>query len=52
MRGEWRGVLAVLIVLAALWRKWRLEERWLEETFGSAYASYRESTWALIPFVI
>jgi protein-S-isoprenylcysteine O-methyltransferase Ste14 len=51
-RGEWRGLLAVLIVIAALWRKWRLEERWLAESFGPAYAEYRQSTWALIPFIL
>ncbi len=51
-RGEWRGAVAFLIAAAALWRKLRLEERWLEESFGSAYADYRASTWALIPFVV
>ncbi|HTL98487.1 MAG TPA: isoprenylcysteine carboxylmethyltransferase family protein, partial [Holophagaceae bacterium] len=40
-RAEWRGVLAVLIVLAALWRKLRLEERWMGEVFGEAYADYK-----------
>jgi protein-S-isoprenylcysteine O-methyltransferase Ste14 len=52
VRGEWRGVLAVLIVLAALWRKLRLEERWMGETFGDEYRRYREHTAALIPFVL
>jgi len=51
-RGEWRGLLAVLIVVVALWRKWRLEERWLVESFGAAYAEYRRTTWALIPFIL
>lgn len=51
-RGEWRGVLALALVIAALWRKWRLEERWLVESFGPAYAEYRQSTWALIPFIL
>ena len=32
--GEWRGLLAVAIVFAALWRKLKLEERWLGEAFG------------------
>jgi protein-S-isoprenylcysteine O-methyltransferase Ste14 len=50
--GEWRGVLAVLIVVAALWRKLRLEERWMSETFGEEYRRYREHTAALIPFVL
>jgi protein-S-isoprenylcysteine O-methyltransferase Ste14 len=51
VRGEWRGVLAVLIAFAALWRKLRLEERWMIETFGDEYRRYRERTAALIPFI-
>jgi len=51
-RGEWRGVLAVLIALASLWRKLRLEERWLEEEFGDEYADYQRSVSALIPFIL
>jgi protein-S-isoprenylcysteine O-methyltransferase Ste14 len=51
-RGEWRGVLACAIASAALWRKLRLEERWLEETFGEAYARYRSEVAALIPFML
>jgi protein-S-isoprenylcysteine O-methyltransferase Ste14 len=52
VRGEWRGVLAVLIAFAALWRKLRLEERWMIETFGDEYRRYRERTAALIPFLL
>ncbi len=52
VRGEWRGVLAVLIVVAALWRKLRLEECWMSETFGDEYRRYREYTAALIPFLL
>ena len=51
-RGEWRGVLAVAIAFAALWRKLRLEERWLSEEFGEAYANYQRSVAALIPFIL
>lgn len=51
-RGEWRGVLAVAIVFAALWRKLKLEERWMIDTFGEAYLRYRAEVPALIPFVI
>ena len=39
-RGEWRGVLAVLIAWVALWRKLRLEERWMAERFGQQYEAY------------
>jgi protein-S-isoprenylcysteine O-methyltransferase Ste14 len=50
--GEWRGLIAVLIALAALWRKLRHEERWLGEIFGVDYAKYRSEVAALIPFVL
>lgn len=49
---EWRGIAAALIVFLALWRKLRLEERWMGETFGAAYADYRKSTPALVPFLL
>ena len=52
VRGEWRGVLAVLIVFVALWRKLRLEERWMNETFGEEYRRYREHSAALIPYLL
>jgi protein-S-isoprenylcysteine O-methyltransferase Ste14 len=48
--GQWRGVLAVLIVWAAWSRKLRLEERWMEERFGAQYAAYRRRVPALMPF--
>ena len=48
-RGDWRGLLALLIAWLALWRKWRLEERFMRETFGSAYADYAARTPAVIP---
>ena len=49
---QWRGVLALLIVLVALWRKLRHEERWLGEIFSADYAKYRDEVAALIPFVL
>ncbi len=51
-RGEWRGVVAVVLVLASLWRKLLLEERWMREQFGEAYETYRRRVRALIPFVL
>ncbi len=51
-RGEWRGLLAVVIVFAGLWRKLKLEERWMIETFGDAYLRYRDEVRAIIPFVL
>jgi len=49
-QGEWRGVLAVFIAWAALWRKLRLEERWMVERFGEQYTTYRRRVPALVPF--
>jgi protein-S-isoprenylcysteine O-methyltransferase Ste14 len=49
-RGEWRGILAVLVAWVALWRKLRLEERWLTERFGETYAAYRQRVPALLPY--
>ncbi|HEY9023043.1 MAG TPA: isoprenylcysteine carboxylmethyltransferase family protein [Burkholderiaceae bacterium] len=50
--GEWRGVLALAIALASLWRKLRLEERWMRERFGPAYDDYARRVKALIPFIL
>ena len=47
--GDVRGIFAVLIVFISFWRKLRMEERMLGETFGEAYAAYRLRTKALIP---
>ncbi|MGA7295933.1 MAG: isoprenylcysteine carboxylmethyltransferase family protein [Rhodanobacteraceae bacterium] len=49
---QWRGLLALAIVLAGFIYKLRLEERWMLETFGEAYADYRRHSHALIPFVL
>lgn len=49
--GRWRAVLAVLIAGLALWRKLRLEERWMTERFGEAYRAYRARVPALVPFL-
>jgi protein-S-isoprenylcysteine O-methyltransferase Ste14 len=51
-RPEWRGIVALASVAIIYWQKLRLEERWLGETFGAAYADYRRTTWALIPYVL
>lgn len=51
-RGEWRGVVAVALVLWAFWRKLRMEERWMREQFGDRYQAYSQRVAALIPFVL
>jgi protein-S-isoprenylcysteine O-methyltransferase Ste14 len=50
--GQWRGLLAFVIAFAALWRKLRLEERYMSETFGDSYQRYRAHTKALIPYLL
>jgi protein-S-isoprenylcysteine O-methyltransferase Ste14 len=50
--GEWRGLIALVIVLASFWRKLRIEERWMGETFGERYQRYCAHTKALIPFLL
>ncbi len=50
-RGDARGILVVVIVVLALWRKLRLEERWMVERFGADYDDYRRRVPALVPFV-
>lgn len=49
--GEWRGVLAFAIVAGSLWRKLRLEERWMQQHFGAAYQDYCRRVAALLPFI-
>ena len=51
-RGDVRAVLALAIAFAALWRKLKLEERWLGEEFGDAYEAYRRRVAALVPFIL
>lgn len=48
---QWRGVLALLIMLTALVFKLRREERWMTAQFGAEYVDYRRASWALVPFV-
>jgi len=50
--GQVRGVLAVLLAAAALWRKLRNEERWMEQQFGEAYRQYRRRVRALVPYLL
>jgi len=47
--GEWRGVLAVVVILAAHSHKALREERLMTAEFGEEYASYRRSTGFLFP---
>lgn len=47
--GEWRGILGLLIALPAFWWKLSLEEAWLRQQFGAAYADYQRRVAPLIP---
>lgn len=51
-RAQWSGVAAVVIVFAAFWRKLKLEEHFMTETFGDRYREYREQVSALIPLLL
>jgi protein-S-isoprenylcysteine O-methyltransferase Ste14 len=50
--GELRGLLALAIVAVSFWFKLQLEERWLGEQFGPAYADYRKRVKALVPGIL
>jgi len=50
--GEVRGALAFVIAFAALWRKLRLEEKWLTQQFGAVYSEYMQRVAALIPKIL
>jgi len=50
--GELRGILAVVLFVAAYLRKIRIEEKWLIAHFGQAYEDYCKDVRALIPFIL
>jgi protein-S-isoprenylcysteine O-methyltransferase Ste14 len=50
--GEVRGLLAFLIAFTSLWIKSRVEERWMLREFGDLYATYRRTSWALLPYLL
>ena len=49
--GEIHAPIALVIVALAYWRKIRMEERAMSETFGAGHEAYRRETWALVPFL-
>ncbi len=46
---EWRGLVAVALVLGVLWPKLRLEEKWMHAQFGESYDAYARRVPALLP---
>jgi len=51
-RGQWSGVLAVVIAFGSFWYKARIEERVMHEAFGTEYEAYRREVASLIPFLL
>jgi protein-S-isoprenylcysteine O-methyltransferase Ste14 len=49
--GEWRGLMAIALVVVAYLRKIQMEERWLIAEFGEEYARYQREVKALMPFI-
>ncbi|HFK5528790.1 TPA: isoprenylcysteine carboxylmethyltransferase family protein [Elizabethkingia anophelis] len=50
--GDYRAIIAVLIVFVSLWLKLKKEEKILTETFGTKYTEYIKQTKALIPYLL
>lgn len=50
--GDYRAIIAVLIVFVSLWLKLKKEEALLTETFGIKYIAYKKQTKALIPYLL
>lgn len=50
--GDYRAIIAVLIVFVSLWLKLKKEEKLLTETFGAKYTEYKNQTKALIPYLL
>jgi protein-S-isoprenylcysteine O-methyltransferase Ste14 len=50
--GEWRGLLAVVLVFGVLWHKLRLEEKWMHAHFGEPYEAYSRQVAALVPHIL
>ncbi|MBN1966642.1 MAG: isoprenylcysteine carboxylmethyltransferase family protein [Anaerolineae bacterium] len=49
--GEWRGLLAVILLLVSYWQRIRQEETWLVAQFGPVYEQYRREVKALVPLL-
>lgn len=47
--GEVHALVGLVLLLAAYWRKVRLEEHHLASHFGPSYREYRDATWGAVP---
>lgn len=50
--GQWRGILAVALALAAFLQRIVIEDRFMREQFGAVYESYAQRVRALVPGVL
>lgn len=50
--GQWRGVLAVVLLLIAIAHRIVVEERFMREQFGTSYDAYAKRVRALVPGLI
>lgn len=50
--GDYRAIIAVIIVFLSFWYKLRKEERWMTEAFGAAYVEYAKGTRTLVPWIL
>lgn len=50
--GDYRAILAVLIVFVSFWFKLKKEEAVLTQVFGDKYVQYKKETKAIIPFIL
>ena len=51
-RNEWRAAIGFALVVIALIRRVRIEERWMREVFGANYEAYQREVRALVPFIV
>lgn len=50
--GDYRAILAVVIVFVSFWFKLKKEEAALTDLFGDRYTQYKSETKAIIPFLL
>jgi protein-S-isoprenylcysteine O-methyltransferase Ste14 len=50
--GNWRALIGLALMIAAIVRKLTVEERFMADQFGEDYARYRSNVAALIPFIL
>ncbi|HEX5002745.1 MAG TPA: isoprenylcysteine carboxylmethyltransferase family protein [Bacteroidia bacterium] len=50
--GDYRGIVAVIIVFCAFWYKLKKEEKLLTEIFDSRYLEYKSGTKAIFPYIL